>query len=146
MYYWIIKYNNLTDIDFKNITLTNYDGTKQISIKSSKVIDFDENLQLAKQKIDECFAKWGAESHPNIKAVVDKYFKVDKKGVLNKNAILGLFKFQMNDKDWDEAMRLIQLSIVDDESREYLMLRTRKNKDADWELVNLNLSSISVDE
>jgi len=142
---WITKHNDVEDAKFENITLTNYEGTKQVMIKSGAFIDFDENLSLAKAKIDKCFKKWGNKSHPNLKAVIDHYFRIDKKGFINKKAILGLFQFEMNDKDWEAAMELIRKSIVETAKKEYLMVRVRADINSNWEAINLNLSSIEAE-
>lgn len=140
---WIVKYNNMEDAKFENLTLANYSNTLQVQMKTNNdIVEFDENLQLAKVKIDSCFARWGEASHQNLKVLVDDYFKVGKKGLVNKNSILGLFKFDMKDTEWDEAMELIKKSIVTRVKRSYIMFRYRDSIEEEWNTKNLNFSSI----
>jgi hypothetical protein len=130
---------------FEDVILTNYPGTLQIQVKNSSIIDFDENLSLAKTKIDSCFERWGKNTHQNIKIIVDKFFRVGKKGFINKNAILSLFQFRIDDAEWNEAMELIKNSIHETSKKEYTMLRYRDDNKSKWKNLNLNFSSVEVE-
>lgn len=140
---WLVLYNNMQDATFENLTLINYENTYQVVFKTNDiVIGFDDTIQLVKIKIDNCLKRWGEGSHNNIRTLINSVFKVDKSGVLNKNAILGLFRYEMNDREWDEAMELIRKSIIDKAKKNYLMVRKRDTIEDDWETVTLNFSSI----
>lgn len=142
---YLCKINGMEPTEINNLTLSSYDNTMQVNLKSSSVIDFDEHLQLAEIKVKECLKRWGKESHPNIVAIINNAFRTDKKGFVNKNEVLSLFQYDIKDKDWKEAMELIKKSIRTVERKQYLMLRSRKNQNADWENFNLNFSSIDID-
>lgn len=141
---YLAKQNKTGDVEFNNLALSNYSNTVCVEIKSNKVIEFDENLQLAKAKIDKCFKKWGQKADPNLKIIVDGYFSVDKKGFINKNAILGLFQYKIKDALWNEAMDLIRESINVVDRKQYMTIRFRESKDDAWQNLNLNFSSIEI--
>lgn len=139
---WLAKQNKCEPV-YTNLTLSNYPNLKRVNMISSNVLEFDENLQLAKQKIDSCFERWNSDSNANLKVVVDRYFKVGKKGFIDKNSILSLFELQIKDKEWEEAMDLIRKSIKIVDRRQYVTLHERKDRKAEWKKVDLNFSSIN---
>ena len=133
------------DEDLNNVQLSNYSNTIRVVVKSNKVIEFDEHLQLAEMKIKECMKKWGKDSHPALVEIINQVFKTDKKGFVNKNAILGLFQYKIENVAWKEAMALIQKSIQVVERKQYLQIQFRESKDAEWETLDLNFSSLEVE-
>jgi len=128
--------------DFGNMTLGTLDGNMKLIFQSSEVIEFDEKLKVAKEKIDECLTLWSADSNDNIKALILNAFNVDKKGKLNKALILGLVKLNIKDKVWVEAMRLIMDSMQVVNNRRYVQLMWREDDAKQWERLNLNFSSM----
>lgn len=127
--------------DFKNLTLSNYANNKRVVISSSAVIEFDENLQIAKAFIDQCFEKWGHNANANLKVLVDGFFRVGKKGFLDKASILGLFQYEIHDADWVKAMELIRKSIAIVDRKQYVVLQYRENLQSEWKKLNLNFST-----
>jgi len=144
---WLVKFNEVDqEVDFQNLTLTNYSGTKKIVIETGTLaVEFDENIQVAKVLIDKCIASWGKESHHNIKIIIDKAFRVGTKGMISKNDVLGLLQYKILDKDWKQAMDLITKSIVEKVKKEYIKFQYRENNKAGWKTLNLNFSSIELD-
>lgn len=88
-------------------TLYNFSMDEAIVIKIAKKWTFDERLQVAKQKIDKCIASWGQGSDERIVALVNRAFKVDSKGEVDAQQIIGLRQFNFTDPLWREAMDLI---------------------------------------
>ncbi|MHA1585658.1 MAG: DUF3164 family protein [Promethearchaeota archaeon] len=125
-----------------NMTLTNFSGDHQVEFAINDIIEFDEQLQMAKELIDRCLVKWTKEGNKNIQAVITQAFNVDKKGQINKIAILKLRNLNIKDAEWKRAMDLISESIKISGSREYLNIRTRKDNKSRYKTVNLNFSSI----
>lgn len=142
---WLALHNKVDEPEWENLTLTNYPGTLQVVIKSNKVIEFDETLQLAKAKIDSCISNWSEGTNQNIKTLVDTYFRVGQKGLINKQAIFGLFRLNINEPEWKEAMELIRKSISEASRKEYFMIRHRRHSKDEWKTLNLNFSSVEVD-
>jgi len=95
-----------------NTKLYNFTRDKEVEVKISKKIAFDEKLQIAKQKIDKCIMKWSQASDKRIVAIVNNAFKVDKTGNVDVKMILSLRKLKINDTDWKQAMDLISDAVI----------------------------------
>ncbi len=125
-----------------NYMLTGFSGRKRVQIKINKVIEFDERLHLAKQKIDDCLERWSQGANDNLKAVVFDAFKVDRKGNVDTKRILGLRKLKIKDKAWGEAMELITEAVTITGTRSYLMFQIRQDADAEWQTLRLDLAGV----
>jgi len=124
-----------------NLTLTNFSGNRQIEIAINEMIGFDERLNIAKSKIDNCLKRWSGEANRNIQAIINEAFNVDKKGRINTTMVLKLTKLKIRDAEWNEAMKLIKDSIQINGSRRYVNIR-RRTDNGMWQTLNLNFSSI----
>ncbi len=125
-----------------NYQLTNFSGTSRLQIKINKVIEFDERLQLAKQKIDDCLERWSEGANDNLKAVVFDAFKVDRKGNVDTKRILGLRKLLIKDKTWKAAMELITEAVTVTGTRSYLIFQVKKSRESEWETIRLDLAGV----
>lgn len=103
-----------------NITLTTYDGTYRIIRAIDEDFIFDERLQVAKALIDECIQDWQQGSRPEIIALVNDAFQVDKTGKINTGRILGLRRLGIKDDRWQQAMTAISDSLKTIGSRTYV--------------------------
>lgn len=88
-------------------TLHNFSMDEAIKIAIAKKWTFDEKLNLAKQKIDKCIEAWSGESNEKLVALVNRAFKVDSKGEVDAQQVIGLRQFNFEDELWKEAMELI---------------------------------------
>lgn len=88
-------------------TLYNFSMDEAIKIAIAKKWTFDEKLNLAKQKIDKCIEAWSGESNEKLVALVNRAFKVDNKGEVDAQQVIGLRQFDFPDELWKEAMELI---------------------------------------
>lgn len=95
-----------------NISLYSFDGRYRIQIAISDRVILDERLQAAKHLIDECFREWTADSRPEIRAIIDNAFAVDKEGNLNTYRVLGLRKLDIKDDKWQMAMKAIAEAVT----------------------------------
>lgn len=125
-----------------NLQLTSYDGSMQVQFNLNDIIEFDDRLQIAKGVIDKCLVKWSEGAHKNLRAIVEDAFNVDKKGNVNKQAILKLRSIKIQDDDWNKAMDLIVDSITIAGTRQYLNIFTRPNGSDKFKPVNLTFSSL----
>lgn len=125
-----------------NYELKTFSGDKQVKIKVNRILEFDERLQVAKTKIDNCLEKWSDGANENLKAVVFDAFKVDRKGNVDTKRILGLRNIKIKDKEWLAAMKLITDAITITGTREYLMFQIRPNRKSEWETVRLDLAGV----
>jgi len=103
-----------------NAVLNSFDGKCRVEIRFKERIQFGIELQLAKQKIDECLKAWSADSNVNLRAIISEAFQVDKKGEIAKYRILRLRRYNIKDKTWKEAMELIDQAIQVVATKQYI--------------------------
>lgn len=128
-----------------NIQLTDYAGTRRVAIKNSSINTFNELISIAETKIKNYVKRLSADSKPELEAIINNVFKTDKKGFLDKNKILSLREIIINDPEWKEAMDLINESLEVRETKEYLNIQ-KKSADGSWKNIDLNFSSISIED
>lgn len=125
-----------------NITLENFSGTLKVQISNADSISFDEKLQIAKLKIDECLHELTEGSSPEIKTLITKAFEVDKKGDVNAKKILALKSYDISHAKWKEAMTIIDESIEIIGSKAYIRFYKRESVDKAYNLISLDLASV----
>lgn len=103
-----------------NLSLQSFDGAVKVLRAVEKYISFDEQLHVAKALIDECIKEWTAGARQELRAIIDDAFKVDSKGKLSVDRILGLRRLNIEDPRWRKAMEAISESIRIDSSKVYL--------------------------
>ena len=108
-----------------NVILTSYDGSLRIHVHMSRVIYFDERLQVAKELIDECITRWAQGSSSEIQALVNDAFQVDREGEVNTARILSLRRFEIRDPQWQKAMEAISDSIQVAGTKEHIRFYRR---------------------
>lgn len=112
-----------------NLTLQSFDGRIRLVRAVEKYLTFDEQLHVAKALIDECLRDWTAEARPEVRTLIDDAFRVDSKGKLSTDRILGLRRLNIQDERWRRAMDAIADSIKVDSSKVYLRFYARVNGD-----------------
>lgn len=108
-----------------NVTLFSYDGKYKIQRAINESLQFDERIQAAKVLIDECLNEWSEGSRPELKALIERAFNVDKEGNLNTSRILGLRRVEIQDSRWQNAMKAISESVQVVSSKAYVRLYER---------------------
>lgn len=126
-----------------NTVLTDFSQEKGVEIRIQESITFDEKLQVAKAKIDSCIARWSAGSNNNIKALINKAFRVNDANKVDTRGILSLRKLDIHDEtgDWNEAMQLISEAITVQYSKEYFVFRQR-DESGKWQTLTLQFSAL----
>lgn len=127
-----------------NVTLTNFTGNKQVVVAMNDLLEFNENLNVAKMKVDQCVKRWVEEddspSIKNLAALVNSAFSVDKKGDFNKAQIMKLLNIHIKDKEWISAQKLIKDSFSVRTTKKYKRFKL-KNEDGKLEGINLNFNT-----
>ncbi len=108
-----------------NIQLQTFDGRLRIQRAVADRITFDERLHAAKTLIDQCISEWAAKSTPQLRALVNDAFEVDKAGNINTGRILTLRRIQIEDPRWEAAMCAIADAICIESTKTYLRFYTR---------------------
>jgi hypothetical protein len=124
-----------------NARIRNFSQDKEVEISVAKLLTFDETLQVAKTKIDNCIVKWAAGSNTKIIALVNQAFQVNQKGQVDVKSLLRLPGLKIEDPDWIEAMDLVKDSVTVESTRQYINFRTR-DETGRWTPIVLNFSSL----
>ena len=108
--------------DKGNVTLTSYDGQLQVQVSVNETIAFGPQLSAAKELIDNCIRRWSEGSGPQIKALIDEAFQVNK-GKIDTQRVLGLRRLDMGgDEEWGRAMEAIADAVRVTGSRQYVRM------------------------
>jgi hypothetical protein len=124
-----------------NALLLTFDEKYKIEIRYREKIQFGIELQLAKQKIDECIKAWSENSNDNLKAIINEAFQVDKRGQLARYRIFALRRYKIKDPIWKEAMELIDKAITVTSTKQYISFSVR-DEAGSYNKVVLNFSSL----
>lgn len=125
-----------------NLSLMSFDGRYKVQIANHDNLVFDERLQAAKALIDECFKEWTADSRPEIKAVIDNAFAVDKEGKISTGRVLGLRKLNIDDPKWLRAMTAISEAVTVVGSKSYVRIYERVNDTDKYQPISLDIAAV----
>lgn len=111
-----------------NVTLMSFDGVWKIQRAAQDVLQFDERMQAAKALIDGCLDEWTEGSRQELRALIDGAFRRDADGNLNTARVLALRRLQIDDAQWQRAMRAIGEAVQVVASRTYLRIYKRDER------------------
>jgi Protein of unknown function (DUF3164) len=124
-----------------NVTYQSFDGLMKVQVQIADQISFGPELQEAKKLIDTCLIEWGGESRPEIAALVNRVFSVEKEGQINRAELFSLLRLDIEDERWVRAMNAIKDSIRVTGTKSYLRFYERASADAPWSAVTIDLAS-----
>ncbi|KQN37018.1 sulfate transporter [Sphingomonas sp. Leaf407] len=124
-----------------NLTLTTFDGCEQLKVQVSDQFEFGPELQAAKALIDECLKEWASDGRPEIRAIVNRAFSVEKEGHIDRAAMFLLLRVEITDARWRRAMDAIRDSMRVTGSKVYTRLYERPTGDGAWKGVTLDMAS-----
>lgn len=141
LYAQMLKEANIAPSERKgNYTLTSFDKSVKIEVNVSDRIDFDDNITLAQEKLNEFIKLKTSGADKELAALVNHAFTT-RKGRLDKARIFGLMQLNIKNKLWDEAMELIRKSITTNSSVRYMDISV-KDKEGKYQPVKLNFASV----
>lgn len=108
-----------------NVTLTSFDGRYRVVRQVADFLVFTEQLNVAKQLVDECLREWSSGTDPKIRALIEHAFQVDRSGRVNTDRVLSLRKLDIQDERWQAAMTAISDSVQVASSRSYVRVYER---------------------
>ncbi|MDQ2084672.1 DUF3164 family protein [Xanthobacteraceae bacterium Astr-EGSB] len=124
-----------------NITLTSYDNCLKVVVQAQDQITFGAELQVAKTLVDACITEWAEGAAPNLRALVEHAFQVDKEGRINRSALFALRRLDIVDAQWKAAMQAIADAVRVVGSKEYVRFYRRKDHRARWEPITIDLAA-----
>lgn len=123
-----------------NVTYMSFDACQKIQIQIADKIEIGPSIQTAKTLIDKCLLKWGVDSRPELRALVNVVFSVEKEGQINRAALFQLQRFDIDDQDWRRAMDALRDSIRPVGTKRYVRFYSRPAPDAAWEPIPIDLA------
>lgn len=126
-----------------NAKLYNFSKTKCVEFSINQLLEFDEKLQIAKQKIDKVIETFSEGAREELKTIIKKAFKLDQAKVDVKQ-VRQLTKYVFDNEDWKEAVLLINQSLTVKGTKEYLNFSKRENPRDQWQSISLNFSTLPV--
>jgi hypothetical protein len=124
-----------------NKTLSDFANALRLEVSVKKQLAFDEKLELAKGLIDECIIDWSRGANDKLVLLVDEAFKIDSRGMIDRDRILGLRKLKIQDKKWKKAMEIIGDSLTVMNKKAYVRF-LQKGKDGKWGTIYLDMSKV----
>ncbi|WP_436204406.1 DUF3164 family protein [Astrobacterium formosum] len=124
-----------------NVSFVSFDGTLKVQVQIADQIVFGPELQAAKKLVDECLVEWGAESRPEMRAVVNRAFAVEKEGQIDRAAMFSLLRLDIVDERWMRAMDAVRGSIRVMGSKAYVRFYERDAADGAWRAVTIDLAA-----
>jgi len=130
-----------------NMDLSTFAGTKKIEIKVNKLINFDHKLKYAKEKIDEWLDQKTADADDDLRTLINRVFDV-KGEKIDVRQIISLKQLNIDHPLWNEAMKIIDESIVVSGTKSYIRFKERAGGEIDGGLgtINLDFSKFPVTE
>lgn len=125
-----------------NLSLSSFDGRYKVVRAVSESITFDERLVAAKALIDECITDWAAGSRPEIHALINNAFQVDKAGKINTGRVLGLRRLEINDARWQQAMQAIGEAVQVTGSKQYVRVLERVGDTEQYRAIALDVAGV----
>lgn len=125
-----------------NISLASFDGRYKVQRAVAESITFDERLLAAKNLIDECITDWTADSRPELRAIINNAFQVDKAGKINTGRVLGLRRLDIADARWQDAMRAIGEAVQVVGSKSYVRVYERIGDSEQYQSIALDVASV----
>jgi len=130
-----------------SVTLKNFDGTMEAQIQVAKLIQFDQKLSLAKEKIDEYLTEKTEHADAEIQTLIMRAFEV-KNGKVDAKQIFGLKQYPIKHPTWLEAMAMIDDATEIAGTKSYIRFKQRIDGKLDGELktVILDLAALPITE
>ncbi|KDC65714.1 DUF3164 family protein [Bordetella bronchiseptica] len=125
-----------------NLTLYSFDQRYKLIRAMDETLVFDERLQVAKALIDQCLVDWTADARPELKAIIDRAFEVDKAGNINTDRVLALRRIQSTDERWIQAMQAISDSTMPAGSKSYIRAYERVGLTDRYEQIPLGVANV----
>lgn len=127
--------------DKGNLSVTTYDGAWKVQRVYRDVLSFSEEIHAAKALIDECITRWSEGADPHIRVLVDRAFRADKSGDLRTGPVLELLRVDIDDPDWQMAMKALAESVQVSGSAVYVRV-FRRNAAGVYHPVPLDLAAV----
>ncbi|WP_286695004.1 DUF3164 family protein [Spongiibacter sp. UBA1325] len=125
-----------------NVTLTTYDGQYKITRTYAERLTFTEELEAARELINQCILRWSEGANAHIKALVDRAFRTDGQGKIKTAAVLDLLRLDIDDDGWRSAMEALKDSIQIIGTTAYLRIYKRIGQTDNYQPIPLDIAAL----
>lgn len=125
-----------------NVTVTSYDGRYKVVRSYAERVTFSEELEAAKELINDCIMRWSEGANDNIRALVDRAFRTDSQGQIKTTAVLELLRLEITDDGWLRAMNALKDSIQSAGTAVYIRIYKRVGETDQYQAVPLDLAAV----
>lgn len=125
-----------------NVTVTTYDGQYKVQRSYAERVTFTEELEAAKELINDCILRWSEGANPHIRALVDRAFRTDSKGQIKTTAVLELLRLEIDDEGWQRAMEALRDSIQSAGTAVYVRVYKRIGDSDQYRPLALDLAAV----
>lgn len=125
-----------------NVTVTTYDGQYKVQRSYAERVTFTEELEAAKELINDCILRWSEGANPHIRALVDRAFRTDSKGQIKTTAVLELLRLEIDDEGWQRAMEALKDSIQSAGTAVYVRVYKRIGDSDQYRPLALDLAAV----
>lgn len=125
-----------------NVSLISYDGKYKVVRSFAERLAFTEELEAAKELINQCITRWSEGANDNIRALVDRAFRTNTKGQLRTQAILDLLRLEIDDEQWLRAMEALKDSIMVTDTAVYVRFYERIGDTDQYKAIPLDLAAV----
>ncbi|AFJ01979.1 putative Zn-dependent peptidase, insulinase [Methylophaga frappieri] len=124
-----------------NVTISTYDGGFKVVRSYAERITATEEIEAAKELINQCINRWSEGANNNIKALVDRAFRTNNQGKIKMSAILDLLRLDIDDEQWKKAMEALKDSIQVTGTAVYVRVYKRVGKSDQYVPMPLDLAA-----
>lgn len=125
-----------------NVTVTTYDAQYKVQRSYAERVTFTEELEAAKELINDCILRWSEGANPHIRALVDRAFRTDSKGQIKTTAVLELLRLEIDDEGWQRAMEALRDSIQSAGTAVYVRVYKRIGDSDQYRPLALDLAAV----
>ena len=119
-----------------------FDGKYKIQRSIADRIIFTEEIEAAKELINNCIARWSEGANDKIRVLVDRAFSKDKNGQLKTTSVLELMRLEIDDEEWKRAMQAIKDSIQTTGTAVYIRVYERVGDSDQYKAIPLDLAAV----
>jgi hypothetical protein len=125
-----------------NVSISTYDGEYRVQRSISERITFTEEIEAAKELINDCIMRWSEGANVNIRALVDRAFRTNAKGQIRTASILELLRLEIDDEGWARAMEALTDSIQSAGTSVYIRVYKRVGQTDQYLALPLDLAAV----
>ncbi|MGB3408599.1 MAG: DUF3164 family protein [Jannaschia sp.] len=124
-----------------NTSFTSYDGTIKVEVRIADQIAYGPELQVAKGLMDEYIEEVSEGVPDAVRALLEHAFEVGSTGHVNRSALYGLRRLNVQHPKWDMAMKAIADSMRVMGAKETFVISVRRSPEENFAALPINLAN-----